>query len=107
MGDFLRALKERQIVGCLHLAARRRERRGEELPCGLLSGHGYPISDPEASTNEAACRLENPWPRGHFRSTSSNSVPAWRKDMLANNSPPSFQMSAAEMSQQFTEVLEL
>lgn len=106
--EFLRSLKERQIVGCLHMAARRRERRGEELPCGLLSGHGYPISEPEASSNEdISCRLENPWPTGGFRSTGSDSAPPWRQDMIGNNRPTSFQMSAADLSQHFTEVLEL
>lgn len=95
--EFAQLLGERQQHGCsLHLAVRRRERRGEEHSSGILSGHGYPISEAERFFGGVSCRLENPWSRGCRGSGEGR-----------GHERESFMLSADELARNFTDVLEV
>mmetsp|Transcript_12010 Transcript_12010/g.26889 ORF Transcript_12010/g.26889 Transcript_12010/m.26889 type:complete len:680 (+) Transcript_12010:24-2063(+) len=103
--DLLQLLMVRQQLDCLHLAARRRERRGEEHQCGLLSGHGYPVCEFERDPGggQALVRLANPWPRGGYRGASGGGGSFLSEAAAAS----SFLMSSEELLGHFTEVLEV
>jgi len=108
--ELVRVLRSRQQLGCLHMAARRRERRGEEHSCGLLSGHAYPIVEAEQPPGNAGsgCRLENPWLRGSYRGMGADRAPGPRRDgSNAAEGAPYFDMDAADLLEHFTEVIEL
>jgi len=99
--ELLRLLDSRQEQGCLHLAIRRRERRGEEHESGLLAGHGYPVSEVEKGKLQSWCSLENPWLRGGYHGGRSNVL--GRQETTSS----SFTMDADAVLSQFTEVLEV
>jgi len=100
-----RVIERRQQLSCLHLAARRRERRGEKHASGLLSGYAYPLIEPLEQSEEDGplrSRLENPWlstiPGG--TSSGSHTVAAW-------TAAGSFDMDANSMLEYITEVIEV
>mmetsp|Transcript_26432 Transcript_26432/g.66517 ORF Transcript_26432/g.66517 Transcript_26432/m.66517 type:complete len:676 (+) Transcript_26432:291-2318(+) len=101
--DLKRSLGARQQLGAMHLAVRRRERRGEEHACGLLSGHGYPLF----AVDETSCRLDNPWPRGGFRGSRPSYSSTSSFGSGTEEVPESFTMDVAEVLEHFTEILEV
>lgn len=100
-----RAFEARQRLGCLHMVARRRERRGEELASGLLAGHCYPVMEVDHNLAWASCRLENPWPRGGYRGRGGGEHSRGEASAAAGSA--SFDMGAEELVEHFTEVVEV
>eukprot|EP00930_Biecheleria_cincta_P039541 TRINITY_DN27175_c0_g1_i1.p1 TRINITY_DN27175_c0_g1~~TRINITY_DN27175_c0_g1_i1.p1 ORF type:complete len:751 (+),score=107.80 TRINITY_DN27175_c0_g1_i1:11-2263(+) len=111
-GELWQHLQAKQKRGYALMAIRRRERAGDLLTTGLLSGQAYPCSRFEVVDGQTLVELHNPWSKGQwtgrwgpksrellqqrdceqFKPNSSSCQPFW--------------MSIQDFCQNFTEIVE-
>jgi len=95
------------------LASRRgRERTGEVLTSGLLSGFVYPVTRLELIDGEMLCELQNPWPTGRWtgrwsdRSRELMNRRGCRQLEPGPGASNPFWMSIQDFCQHFTDIAE-
>jgi hypothetical protein len=113
-GELWQSLKSRTQRGFMHLAVRRKEKRGEALTNGLISGWGYPLTRLELVDGEMLCELHNPWCRGCWGGRWSPGSSEWthenHRSLTSARAPglesQSFWMSIQDFCRHFTEIYE-
>eukprot|EP00931_Biecheleriopsis_adriatica_P091695 TRINITY_DN65580_c0_g1_i1.p1 TRINITY_DN65580_c0_g1~~TRINITY_DN65580_c0_g1_i1.p1 ORF type:complete len:764 (+),score=128.62 TRINITY_DN65580_c0_g1_i1:26-2293(+) len=103
-------LRGKRSRGYTLVAIRRRERQGEVLTSGLLSGYAYPIGRLEMVDGQTLVELNNPWTQGAWtgRWGPRSMEFLQRKESLQSRaeSCKPFWMSIQDFCNNFTEVLE-
>lgn len=111
-GELWQHLQSKQKRGYALMAIRRRERTGDMLTTGLLSGQAYPCSRFEVVDGQTLVELENPWPNGQWKGRwgphSAELLHQRDCEQLKprSNSCQPFWMNIQDFCQNFTEIVE-